>query len=74
MNRLLINMKNKVEIINGAIDQCERLINNETIKLNGLHQMNLTRGKMTDSDLLNRIDELFIEKQNLLIRIQRMGG
>jgi hypothetical protein len=31
MNRLLINMKNKVDIINGAIDQCKRLMKNETI-------------------------------------------
>lgn len=26
MNRLLINMKNKVDTINGAIDQCKRLM------------------------------------------------
>lgn len=32
MNRLLINMKNKVDIINRAIDQCKRLMNNETIE------------------------------------------
>lgn len=74
MNRLLINMKNKVDVINGAIDQCYKLINNEEIKLNGLWKMTITKGKITDEDLLNRINELQKEKNNLLVRIDRMGG
>lgn len=74
MNRLLINMKNKVDTINGAIDQCKRLMKNETIKLNGLHTLHITRGELTDSDLQNRINELQLEKSNLYERIYRMGG
>ena len=74
MNRLLINMKNKVDIINGAIDQCKRLMKNETIVLNGLHTLNITRGELTDSDLQNRINELVRERSNLCERIAGMGG
>lgn len=73
MNRLLINMKNKVDIINGAIDQCKRLINNETIELNGLHKLKITRGNVSDTSLQNRINELQVEKQELLIRIDRFN-
>lgn len=73
MNRLLINMKNKVDIINGAIDQCKRLMNNETIELNGLHKLKVTRGNVSDTDIQNRINELQVEKQGLLIRIDRFN-
>lgn len=73
MNRLLNNMKNKVDVINGAIDQCKRLINNETITLKGLHTISINRGQLTDQDLQNRIKELNAEKSNLLIRIDRMS-
>ncbi len=73
MNRLLINMKNKVDIINGAINQCKRLMNNETIELNGLHKLKVTRGNVSDVSIQNRINELQLEKQELLIRIDRFN-
>jgi hypothetical protein len=73
MNRLLINMKNKVDIINGAIDQCKRLMNNETIELNGIHKIKLTRGNVSDVSIQDRINELQVEKQELLIRIDRFN-
>jgi len=74
MNRLLTNMINKIDVINGAIDQCKRLMNNETIILNGLHTLKISRGKLTDVDLQNRINELQVEKSNLQERVFRMRG
>lgn len=73
MNRLLINMENKVDIIEGAISQCNRLINNESIELNGLHRLTITRGNLTDLQLSERIMELEDEKQNLCIKIMHMS-
>jgi 16S rRNA U516 pseudouridylate synthase RsuA-like enzyme len=66
-------MKNKVDIIEGAISQCKRLINNESIELNGLHRLTITRGNLTDPQLNERIMELEEEKQNLCIKIMRMS-
>jgi hypothetical protein len=66
-------MKNKVDIINGAIDQCKRLMNNETIELNGIHKIKLTRGNVSDVSIQDRINELQVEKQELLIRIDRFN-
>ena len=66
-------MKNKVDVINGAIDQCKRLMNNEVITLNGLYTLNISRGDLTNQDLQNRINELQREKGNLYERINRMS-
>jgi len=71
MNRLKINIANKIDIINGAIDLCERLINNETIELHGLHNLNLTKGNTLNKDLLNRIEELKKERNNLSVIFSR---
>jgi hypothetical protein len=57
-NRLLINMKNKVSILDGAIEQCKKLKNNETIELNGLFPMKVTRGQHSDKWFDDRISEL----------------
>lgn len=65
-------MKNKVHVIDGAIDQCKRLMNNETIILKGLHELHITRGKASDDDLRRRINQLQMEKSNLKERIARM--
>ena len=73
MNRLLINMKNKVDIIDGAIYQCKRLINNESIELNGLHKLTIARGNLTDLQLNEIIYELEDEKQKLCIKIMHMS-
>jgi len=49
-------------------------MNNETIVLNGLHTLKITRGELTDVDLQNRINELQVEKSNLQERVFRMRG
>ncbi|MDK2772971.1 MAG: hypothetical protein KYX68_12205 [Flavobacterium sp.] len=74
MNRLLINMKNKVETINGAIDMIFRLKKGETIKLNGLHSFEVSIDNNKDFDYNKRLSELYQERENLQIRIMRMGG
>lgn len=68
-NRLLINMTNKVDVIDGAIDQCKKLMNNESIELNGLHKLTVSRGSATDSYFTSRIDELMLERLDLTKRI-----
>jgi hypothetical protein len=74
MNRLLINMKNKVEIINGAIDMIYRLKKGETITVNGLNTFSVSLENNKDFDTNKRLRELFDERENLQIRIERMGG
>lgn len=72
MNRLLINIKNKIDIINGAIDMIYRLQKGETIKLNGLHKINVTAKENTHVDFNKRLCELFEERENLQTRVNRM--
>lgn len=71
INRLKINMQNKVEIIDGAINQCYTLMNGGKIELNGLRKMVITKGNITNEQFLKRINELEIERDNLISRIQR---
>ena len=72
MNRLLINMKNKIDTINGAIDMIYRLQKGETIKLKGLHQFNISAKENSHVDFNQRLSELFEERENLQIRVNRM--
>lgn len=72
-NKLKVNIKNKIVIINGAIEQCKRLINNETIELRGLHTIQITRGKLTDNDLLDRIERLKVERFDLSVKLSRFN-
>jgi hypothetical protein len=74
MNRLLINMQNKIEVLKGAIKMCDQLINGETIELNGLHKMNVTAKENSHGDIMKRKYELIEEVENLYIRVERMGG
>jgi flagellar motor switch protein FliM len=74
MNRLLINMKNKVDTINGAIDMIYRLKKGETITLNGLNTISVSLENNKDFDTNKRLCELFEERENLQVRINRMGG
>ncbi len=67
-------MKNKVEINNGAIAQCRRLMNGETIELNGLNTISVNRGDTTDQQFQDGIYKLMEENCNLQMRIERMGG
>lgn len=73
-NRLLINMQKKVEIINGAIDMIFRLKNEETIVLNGIHRFEVSMESNKDFDYNKRLLELYEERENLQIRINRMSG
>ena len=70
-NRLKVNMQNKIEIINGAIKQCNILKQGGTIKLDGINKINVTRGKITDDDFDERIKQLMLEKINLQERVNR---
>lgn len=74
MNRLLINMENKIDILTGAIKQCDQLLNNETIHLNGLYKMDITKGMVSDADLINRRNSLLEERNKLQIKVERMNG
>ena len=74
MNRLLINMKNKVETINGAINMIYRLKKGETITVNGLTSISVSLKNNEDFDANKRLRELFDERENLQVRIDRMGG
>ena len=71
-NRLLINMQKKVEIINGAIDMIFRLKNGETIVLNGIHRFEVSMESNKDFDYNKRLLELYEERENLQIKINRM--
>lgn len=74
MNRLLINMKNKVDTINGAIDMIFRLKKGETIQLNGIHTFQVSMENNEDFDFNKRLSELYEERENLQIRINRMDN
>lgn len=74
MNRLLINMGNKVEILNGAIKMCDQLANGETIHLKGLHSIDITKGRNSKQDMINRKFQLIEERMRLIERIKRMTG
>ena len=67
-------MKNKVDTINGAIDMIYRLKKGETITLNGLNTISVSLENNKDFDTNKRLCELFEERENLQIRINRMGG
>lgn len=73
-NRLLINMQNKVEIINGAINVIFRIKKGETIVLNGIHKFEVSMETNKDFDYNKRLSELYEERENLQIRINRMSG
>lgn len=67
-------MQKKVEIINGAIDMIFRLKNEETIVLNGIHRFEVSMESNKDFDYNKRLLELYEERENLQIRINRMSG
>lgn len=74
MNRLLINMVNKIDTINGGIDMIYRLQKGETIQLNGLHKINLKAEDGSHNHYNEILCELFEERENLQIRVNRMSG
>ena len=38
-------IREKIKTIDGAIEHCRRLLNNETIQLDGIHKISITREK-----------------------------
>ena len=73
MNRLLVNMQNKIKIIDGAIDITYRLQKGETIELNGLHKMNVkAKDSMHHNDFNHIIIKLFEERESLQVKVDRM--
>ena len=63
-------MKKKVDIINGAIGQIFILKKGGIIELRGLHNITISAPKEMDLD--KRLLELYVERENLQIRINRM--
>jgi hypothetical protein len=74
MNRLLINMKNKVDSINDAIGMLAQLRNGETIHLNGLHKMTFAVKKDTKpEDFEEAFQKLYNEREMLKDKIYNMN-
>ena len=71
MNRLLMNMQNKIETINGSIGMIYQLKNGETITVKGLHTMSF-KAKEDSNSLNETLEKLFIERENLQNRVDRM--
>lgn len=80
MNRLLINMKNKIDVIDVAIDMIYKLERGETIKFGEdiddplVMKFSISKKENNDFDFNKRLSELFDERENLQIRVNRMGG
>lgn len=76
MNRLLINMQNKIETINGAISMIYRLQNGETITVGdsspALTTFSVSIKENSNFDCNKRLTELFEERENLQMRVNRM--
>ena len=75
MNRLLINMRNRIDSLNDAIDLVNRFERGETIKLGGL--LNREIGASKDAkkeDFELAREKLRAERDNLQNRVYRMCG
>lgn len=72
MNRLLTNMKNKVDTINCTIEMIHKLRKGETIELNGLHKIRISAKEYSDFDFDKRLNELYSEREYLQKRINCM--
>jgi len=75
MNRLLINMKNKIDSLNDAIDLVDKFERGEIIKLGGL--LNREFGASKDAkkeDFELAREKLRAERDNLQNRVYRMCG
>ena len=75
MNRLLINMRNKIDSLNDAIDLVNKFERGETIKLGGL--LNREFGASKDAkkeDFELAREKLRAERDNLQKRVLAMCG
>ena len=75
-NRLLVNMKSKVESIDRQMEMLFSLMNGETIKLNGLHKMEIVAAKTEDAKEKNMevLGKLQKERDSLVTRICRIDS
>lgn len=62
--------KEQIKIIDGAIEQCRELIKGNPVYLRGLHNFVIRKGKVTDEDLNNRIENLMIERERLMTNLK----
>jgi hypothetical protein len=67
-------MKNKIEVLSGAIKMCDKLANGETIEINGLNKIIISAGENKPSAIIERRNQLIHERQNLSVRVARMQG
>ena len=75
MNRLLINMRNKIDSLNDAIDLVNRFERGETIKLGGLLNREIVASKdAKKEDFELAREKLRAERDNLQNRVYRMCG
>ena len=75
MNRLLINMRNKIDSLNDAIDLVNRFERGETIKLGGLLNREIGASKYAKKeDFELAREKLRAERDNLQNRVYRMCG
>lgn len=72
-NRLEINMRNKIDILHGAIRQCHELMDGKTIELKGINPITIGRGDTTDEQFTQTIGNLYDEIEGLEKRLLRMG-
>jgi len=77
MNRLLVNMQNKVRIIDGAIDMIYKLQKGETIKfgehVEGALKYSITVPLEMRNELNDKLIKLFSEREGLQNRINRFS-
>lgn len=75
-NKLLENMKAKVVMISGAQNQLLKMMNGETITLNGIHKMEISTPQTDEARDKNTavMGKLQAEKDNLIMRIRRMDS
>ena len=72
MNKSLINIENKIDVIHESIGRLKKLKKGEGINFNGLRQIAITRIKLTDSDIDAMIDKFMLEVYNLKEACNRM--
>lgn len=74
-NRLLINMKNKIEVINRSIDQVYRLKRGETLRfgehVDGAAKFTVSVEQEKRNELNDVLIKLFDEREKLQERVNR---
>lgn len=73
-NRLLDNMKNKVQVIDSATDTLLKLMNGQSVELGGLHKITITAPQTNEAHDKNMqvFSKMQEERENLVKRIRRI--